>query len=143
MLFFFYSRASKARGQARTTLTAGGRRPLSPQPDLPQVSASRLQTSSFTCEGEECLIWDRLHVLIFEKFPVALTCGIVTLTHPPPPFSTWPTVLFLRNDQDTLPSNLNMTMTRLRHDMTHDGRELRRGAGKRKSAKDTVVMLFS
>jgi hypothetical protein len=34
------------------------------------------------CEGQERMISDRLHVLIFEKLPVALTCGIVTLTPP-------------------------------------------------------------
>jgi hypothetical protein len=38
-----------------------------------------MQTSSYTCEGQEHMISDRLHVLIFEKLPVALTCGIVTL----------------------------------------------------------------
>jgi hypothetical protein len=32
-----------------------------------------MQTSSYTCEGQERMILDRLNALIFEKLPVALT----------------------------------------------------------------------
>jgi hypothetical protein len=66
---FFYSRASAKHGASTHNHDSG--RPSSSLSTTRSPPGKRMQTCSYTCEGQDHMISDRLHVLIFEKLPVA------------------------------------------------------------------------